>query len=107
MVMRSDPFSDHLDALVQISRYATDARVVDALLHAALRVARAADEAGAAADREAATDAAARIVRRAVSSDALDDEERGRVSAVLDESDGCPGRIAVGVASATRRRTTG
>ena len=84
MVMRRDAFSDYLEALIQISRYATaDARAVEALLHAALRVAQAADEADAPAYARAATDAAARIARRAFRSDELDEEERDGLTEVL------------------------
>ena len=83
MVMRDEPFSDQVDALVESSRYASDARVVDALLRAALRVAQAAEEAGAPAHVHAATDAGARIARRAFRSDALDEDERKRLREVL------------------------
>ncbi len=86
IVMRRDAFADYLEALVQISRYAaSDARAVDALLHAALRVAQAAEEAGAPGSAEAAADAAGRIARRALRSDALDEEDREHVAALLDE----------------------
>lgn len=86
VVMRPSPFSDYLESLVQVSRYATaDGRVVDALLRASVRVAQAAVEAG---DKEHAREAvrvAARIARRAVASDALDEDERAAVAAALAE----------------------
>ena len=86
LVLRRDTFGDYLDALIQISRYAmSDARAVDALLHATLRVAQAADGAGAEADARAAADVAARIGRRALASDAIDQEERDAITGVLDE----------------------
>ncbi len=85
IVMPRDSFSDYLEAFVQISRYATDARVIDALLRATLRVAKAAMEADALDRAQAAGEVAGRIARRALASDSLDDEERETVSATLAE----------------------
>ncbi len=86
VVMRRDTFSDYLQSLIQVSRYATsDARVVDALLHAALRIAQAAAEVGADANARAAERVATRIANRAFGSDAIDDEEREAIAAVMDK----------------------
>jgi uncharacterized membrane protein len=85
LVMRRDAFSDYLEALVQISRYATsDARAIDALLHATVRVAQAAAEVGADDRARAASHVAARIARRAAASDAIDEEEREAIATVLE-----------------------
>ncbi len=85
MVMRRDAFADYLEALIQISRYATaDARAVNALLHAALRVAQAAEAAEAPSYAQAARDAGARIARRSLRSDALDEHEREAIAALCD-----------------------
>ena len=84
LVLRRDTFPDYLEALVQISRYATsDARVVQALLQAALRVAQAAAEADAGGKAAAAARVGTRIARRALGSDRLDAEEREAVAEML------------------------
>jgi len=84
LVLRRDTFPDYLEALVQISRYATsDARVVQALLQAALRVAQAAAEADAGGKAAAAARVGTRIARRALGSDRLDAEEREAVEEML------------------------
>ena len=94
IVMRRDSFSDYLQSLIQVSRYATsDARVVDALLHATLRVAQAAADAAADGDARAAERVAARIADRAFASDAIDDDERQAIARVLEEFPS-PGRAA-------------
>lgn len=84
IVMPHDTFADYLEALIQISRYVTaDARAVDALLHAALRVAQAAAAAQAPDRTRAVTEAATRIARRALDSETLDDHESEAVIALL------------------------
>ncbi len=85
MVMRGDTFDDYLEALIQVSRYATsDARAVEALLHATLQVAEAAANAGSEDRARAAAEAGARIERRAAKSDAIDAHEREAIAAVLE-----------------------
>ncbi|MDQ3670413.1 MAG: DUF2254 domain-containing protein, partial [Actinomycetota bacterium] len=84
VVARGDTFSDYLEALVQVSRYATsDARAIDALLRASLRVAQAAAETGAEDRARAAGRVAARIARRALAADAIDEEEKEAIATVL------------------------
>ncbi len=85
VIMRRDEFDDYLEALVQIGRYATsDARAVEALLHAASRVTEAATEAGRTDDARAAADVGLRIGQRALAAGALDDAERGEVERLVD-----------------------
>jgi len=84
LVMRPPGFVTHLEALVQIGRYATtDARVVEVLLHATHRVAQAAMEAGATEYAAEARLVTNRIARRALGSDTLDEEERAAVTAFV------------------------
>ncbi len=85
LVMRRDAFRDYLESLIQISRYATaDARPVEALVRAALRVSQAAAEAGAPDRSLAAQETAQRIARRALDSQALDEEERAAIEDLVD-----------------------
>ncbi|MDQ3858326.1 MAG: DUF2254 domain-containing protein [Actinomycetota bacterium] len=86
ILMKRDTFSDYLEALTQIGRYASsDARAVDALLHASLRVAQAAAEGGAEDRARAAAEVGTRIARRALSSEAIDEEEREAIATVLEQ----------------------
>ena len=85
--MPRDTFPDYLESLVQIGRYATaDARPLEALVRAALRVADAAEDSGSVERARAASEVAERIARRALASDALDEEEREGIAAILDRS---------------------
>lgn len=122
--MRRDDFSDYLEALIQIGRYATaDAHAVEALLRAAFRIVEAATEAGQLEHARAGRDAALRIARRALRADALDEAERDEMSASSrsSKSDTRPSsdrgpkrrgagdaavclRICVGVATTSRSR---
>ncbi len=92
-MMRRDTFSDYLEALTQVGRYATsDARAVDALLHASLRVAQAAAEVGE--DRAlAAAEVGTRIARRALASEAIDEEEREAIATVLEQFPSTEGAV--------------
>lgn len=79
LVMRRDAFEPLLEALVQIGRYATDARIVVTLLGACLRIRDAARDADA-RERAAATErCGARIADRALRGGELDHAERAEV----------------------------
>lgn len=79
IVMRRDAFEELLDALVQIGRYATDARTVDSLLRACLRVRDAAVEAGAPERAAAVERCGARIAARSLERGTLDPVEHEQV----------------------------
>ena len=80
LVMHADRFEEQLEALAQIGRYAGDARVVEALLHATLRIRDAAAEGGSGERADATAAAGLRIARRALRDAGLDDHERATVS---------------------------
>ena len=76
LVLPRHDAESYLEALLQIGRYAGEARVFDALLRATLRTREAAIDAGNASWADAAQTAAARIHDRATECDALDAAER-------------------------------
>jgi len=80
IVFRAPAFREYVEALVQIGRYAEDARVVHSLVAACQRIAEAAAEANAPDRVAAVVDAAERIVARA---DALDETERAQIEELV------------------------
>lgn len=86
LVVRRESVDDYLESLVQVARYAgADARVVEALLRAAHRVAEAADAASSTEWAAAARSSGRRIARRALAHATLDAEERARVEELAGE----------------------
>lgn len=81
-VMHRDRFETLLEALVQIGRYTTDARVVQTLLRACLRIRDAADDAGADGRARCVERRGVRIARRALDQRRLDAAEREEVEAL-------------------------
>lgn len=79
LVMHRDPFEKLLEPLVQIGRYATDARIVEALLRACLRIRDAANASGAHARARAVARSGERIAARAVAGGSLDFTERAEI----------------------------
>jgi uncharacterized membrane protein len=76
----------YLEALVQISRYAEDARVLDALLRATGRVRDAAVASGQLRWAAAAETTAGRIHGRVLANERLDPQERAALDALAERS---------------------